>query len=116
MILRKLVRDLEGGSHRSQVKLHYDSFKGWPLCQLNARVTVMCCADVTYSEPQKPPCQNLLRKGFCEFGVNCRFSHYIVYAPAAPQRVFKASDLPPSLAPPPEAGYDFEELNKAQWG
>jgi hypothetical protein len=29
---------------------------------------------------------------------------------------FSESDLPPSLQPPPEGGYDEKELEVAQWG
>jgi len=97
-------KHFENRSHKFQVKMHYDSFRE---THVNLQV----------QQSPRPLCQNLLFRGFCEFGVHCRFSHYLQDLPASvpPTHTFKSSELPPSLAQPPEHGYDPEEVNKAQW-
>jgi hypothetical protein len=68
-------------------------------------------------ESQKPPCQNLLKTGFCQFGTNCRFSHLIQFFGGSKDYQGISHDaLPPSMKPPPDGGYNKEDLWKATWG
>lgn len=89
----------------------------------------------------KPPCRFYINQGYCEYGLNCKYSHITldrhqqpIYPPELIQwyqsheppvkekkyqryrlpKGWKLKDLPPSLRPPPKLGYDYKHTG--YWG
>jgi len=90
----------ESKTHQMAVRLHYDSYRG--------------AQELLAEQARRPPCPNILKHGHCNFGVNCQFSHL---AEQLTQGALSFNrNLPPSLNPPPEGGYNEYEINLAQWG
>ncbi|KAI8972668.1 hypothetical protein BDB01DRAFT_909273 [Pilobolus umbonatus] len=120
----------EGSVHVYNKKLHYDWYKD-PVEFLQEQLN-------------KPPCRFYLTQGYCEYGLNCKYSHITldinnqpIYPPELNQLLqsqqpetptvakkiqryrlpkgWKVKDLPPSLKPPPKGGYEWE-VDTGYWG
>jgi hypothetical protein len=118
-------RHLESKSHKMMVKLHYDSFKD--------------PAQILAEEGYRQPCPTFVRSGTCPHGTQCKFSHAPQYYPfkdrlGQPREeskyvtftyfdednqkqvvTYSLSELPISMHPPPEGGYNYDEYS-TDWG